>query len=334
MITRISEVIHKWMGWCPNAQVLQNAPVYTTIAPAHNTDESPGGGAAGPGRIDRVVSLVTGSFQFLLQNKKLLWFSFILGILMLFYMGCSIALQFFSGSLMASGYSLFPNPSVILIPKESILWFVAEFFIQLITSMSIFVLAALMTCVSAASHGKTPSLIDGFSNARRHVRPLLIWSVVLATWGTALAGVVNQLNGALLPTVLAGALNLLVALFTLFVIPVVIFEDKGIAKAVLESVSLVRKMAVDSIAAFIILLLGMGVISIVGMFLAIMIGFISGNPLLTGASIFLSIGITFLSLFIVVTLFNIILFGLYTYARTEQLPGIFEKDQQMGKAFP
>jgi uncharacterized membrane protein len=44
MITRISEIIHEWMGWCPNAQPMRTAPP-VTVHPVH-----PGGGDGGSGR--------------------------------------------------------------------------------------------------------------------------------------------------------------------------------------------------------------------------------------------------------------------------------------------
>ena len=47
MITRISEIISNWMGWCPNAQMLPNAPVRATITPAPGLDDPTGGDDGG-----------------------------------------------------------------------------------------------------------------------------------------------------------------------------------------------------------------------------------------------------------------------------------------------
>jgi len=49
MITRFSEIINNWMGWCPNVQMLPNAPTSTTIPPAPAQNEPAGGGDAGSG---------------------------------------------------------------------------------------------------------------------------------------------------------------------------------------------------------------------------------------------------------------------------------------------
>lgn len=50
MITRFSEMINNWMGWCPNVQMLPNAPTTTTIPGAPVQGEPIGGGDAGSTR--------------------------------------------------------------------------------------------------------------------------------------------------------------------------------------------------------------------------------------------------------------------------------------------
>lgn len=48
-MTRFCEIINNWMGWCPNVQMLPNAPTSTTIPPAPAQNEPAGGGDAGSG---------------------------------------------------------------------------------------------------------------------------------------------------------------------------------------------------------------------------------------------------------------------------------------------
>ena len=50
MITRFSEMINTWLGWCPNVQMFQNTQTNTTIPPAPAQNEPPGGGDAGSWR--------------------------------------------------------------------------------------------------------------------------------------------------------------------------------------------------------------------------------------------------------------------------------------------
>jgi hypothetical protein len=46
MMTRFSEMINTWLGWCPNVQMFQNVQTNTTIPPAPVQNEPPGGGDA------------------------------------------------------------------------------------------------------------------------------------------------------------------------------------------------------------------------------------------------------------------------------------------------
>jgi len=50
MMTRFSEMINTWLGWCPNVQMFQNVQTNTTIPPAPVQNEPPGGGDAGSWR--------------------------------------------------------------------------------------------------------------------------------------------------------------------------------------------------------------------------------------------------------------------------------------------
>ena len=36
MITRFSEMINTWLGWCPNVQMFQNTQTNTTIPPCRH----------------------------------------------------------------------------------------------------------------------------------------------------------------------------------------------------------------------------------------------------------------------------------------------------------
>ncbi len=45
-MTRFSEMVNTWLGWCPNVQMFQNVQTNTTIPPAPVQNEPPGGGDA------------------------------------------------------------------------------------------------------------------------------------------------------------------------------------------------------------------------------------------------------------------------------------------------
>ena len=85
-ITRLSEMIHEWMGWCPNAPPLRAAPAALVVPPEiiHPSQSSDGGSAGNSGKIHRGVSIAAGSLKAMLRDRQLLWFSVLAGLVMFF----------------------------------------------------------------------------------------------------------------------------------------------------------------------------------------------------------------------------------------------------------
>ena len=128
MTTRIYEVIHKWMGWCPNAnaRTMRTASPVMVTPPVTIHPAQPDGGAGGSGRIDRGFNLFFGSIRILIRNRQLFWFSFLTGLVLLFSLMITFALQFFSGTNPLTGGSLVAG-STTLIAKGSLVWLALTF---------------------------------------------------------------------------------------------------------------------------------------------------------------------------------------------------------------
>jgi hypothetical protein len=86
MTARVSEVIRGWLGWCPNAPRMRTAPAVLLVPPETiPAAQSKSGGPAGrPGRIRDGIGIAVASMKALVQDRQLLWFTFLSGFVMLF----------------------------------------------------------------------------------------------------------------------------------------------------------------------------------------------------------------------------------------------------------
>ena len=86
MTLNFSDIIRKYTGWCPNAPAIRTAPSVLIVPPDMVNPAQPGSGGTtgGPGRIRRGIGIATGSIKTLVRDKKLLWFSFFAGLVILF----------------------------------------------------------------------------------------------------------------------------------------------------------------------------------------------------------------------------------------------------------
>ncbi len=328
MITRISEIIHKWTGWCPNARTMRTAPPVIATPPVTIHPAQPDGGAGGSGRIDRGIRLAIGSIRILIRNRQLLWFSFLTGLVVMFSLITTFALQFFSGTDPFTGRSFVTEPQTVLVAKGSLAWLTATYASQLIGAFcTFFLLAGLITCVSFLLSGRTATIREGLSYARRHLRPVAGWALVFAIAGTAQSVLMNLYPGDLFLMFISGIMVFFLYLVTLFVIPALIFEEKSLLGAITRSLSLFRQTWGEILVCcffFCLLFFAVAFVSILPM---VSIGFPSGDPVLLGVTVALYILVLAILIMISWAVIGILLVGLYTYAKTGRIPGMFEEKQ-------
>lgn len=330
IITRISELIHDWMGWCPNTQPLRTVPPVIATTPVTINPAQLDGGAGGSGRIDRGIRLVTGSIKILIGSRRLLWFSFLTGLVLVFSLITTFGLQFLSGTNPFTGISPFTEPQIALIAKGSLTWLTLTFATQLVTVFcSLFLLAGLITCVSLLFSGRTATIREGLSLAGNHIRPIAIWAVVFALFGTLQSVLLNLYPGNFLLIFALLIIFGLLGLVTIFVIPVLVFENRNLVGAITGSLSLIRRTWAEIIlCVFFFWLLGF-VIGFLSLIPAVAIGFPSGNPVLLGITIALYLLVLIILIFIGSTAMGIILVGLYSYAKSGRIPEMFEGKQEV-----
>ncbi len=169
------------------------------------------------------------------------------------------------------------------------------------------------------------------------IRLIFYWSLISATVGLILRALENSAErfgqvGQILVKVLTGALGLIWSIITIFVIPVMVYEDIGPFDAIKKSALVIKKTWGESLirhfglgfVEMIFFILGLIVFSVLGM-LAFSLGGIALIIVIILGVIYL-LGIV-LIFGIANTIFNT---ALYFYANTGKIPGEFSKEEMDG----
>ncbi len=328
MTIRILEIIRHRTGWCPHARALPAAPVLSAPSPAMGYPESSPGGSGGQGRIDRGFSLAVGSIRILIRNRRLLWFSLLTGLVMIFGLVGSLYLQYISGTYPLPGTGLFPAYQEALITKGSLPWFALTFIVTLVNTFLTYCLfAGLVVCTAGILSGSTVSVREGLSRAGNYIRPLAYWAAIGAAIGTVVSFISNSYTAdfALALLIMMPAFAFFV--ITLYVIPAIILNDKSLVPSIRNSLSAFRKTWVEIITCFCIFFLIAFLISLTSLIPMIAIVFSADNPALAQAGTVVAIYMLVMMgiVFIGSTVVGIATVGLYTFGKTGTLPAAFEK---------
>ncbi|PKL69811.1 MAG: hypothetical protein CVV30_00065 [Methanomicrobiales archaeon HGW-Methanomicrobiales-1] len=260
--------------------------------------------------IGRSFALVKTSWNILMDDKKLLVFPLLSGIVSL------IVLLTFALPLILTG-SFMNNTGFgpVMFYGLLFVFYAASYFVV------IFFNTALITCVNARLNGKEATINDGLSNATKHIGSILAWSLVSATVGIILqvlednVGFIGQIAAALI----GGAWGLV----TFFVVPILVLEDKGVVDSVKDSVSLIKKTWGESIVgggSIFLVFLVIGIIAAIAIF---GIWMVSQSFLLAIALLIIVVAILAV---VASAMQGIFVTALYTYARTGTVPTSFNKD--------
>jgi len=330
-MTHVSEIIHGWLGWCPNADTLRTALPVISTTPVAFHPEPPGPGAGGSGRIGRGVTLALGSFRILFRNRQLLWFSLLTGIVMLLSFASSLYLQYLSGAALFPGTNLMPGPASVVIAAGSLPWIAVIFISGLVYAfLTYYLLAALITCVSIILSGRVATMRDGLENARKHIKPLFMWAVIGAFIGTLSSSVSNPsttsngLPGNLGIIIISLVIIAVFYLLTMFVIPLIVLSNENLVSTIGQSVSLFRRLWGEIIACFLILFLISFAVMFTSLVPMIAIGFSTGTA---GAILVGYILVMIVLLFVGSTILGIAITGLYSLGKTGTLSAMFEGKQ-------
>jgi hypothetical protein len=252
--------------------------------------------------IGRSWELVKASWRILSQDKKLLVFPVLSGIFTLIVVASFILPLFLSGTVLSQA----PTGQVPGIAYLFLFYVVCYF-------VAIFFNTGLITCVYAQLQGRETSISEGLTNAARHIVPILMWAVIAATVGIILRAIGERsgIVGRIAVAIVGGIWSLV----TIFVVPVLVLEDKGVVAAMKESGTLFKKTWGETVVGSISIGVIFGAVMIVGL-LGVLAAFLIG-----------SITVMILAVVTVVSsaMQGIFVTALYSYAKTGNVPPGFGK---------
>ncbi len=270
-------------------------------------------------RISRSIALVKASWRILMSDKKLLAFPVLSGIVTLL-----VIASFVLPLVLSKGaFSLATNTAAGIVLL--FLFYVISYFVV------IFFNVGLISCVYAKLHGRDMTIGEGISAAIRHLGTILIWAVIAATVGLILKMIEDRAGflGQVAAAIIGGAWSLV----TMFVVPVFVFEDKGVFSAVKESWAIIKKTWGESIVGNISIFLVFAAIGLAGFLIVIGALFSGIGTLFLGALAFFIILIAVLAI-VASAMQGIFVVALYTYAKTGEIPEVFDRDMITGAFAP
>jgi len=258
-------------------------------------------------RIIRSFELVKASWKILMEDKKLLAFPIISGIVTLLVIATFIPLVFFS-----NGFFSFNTSTVGGIVSVFVFYLICYFVV-------IFFNVGLISCVYAKLNGKSMTIREGLSTASSHLPSILAWAVVAATVGLILR-MLEERSG-LLGQIVISIVGAAWSIVTLFVVPVLAFEDKNVFAALKESLELFKKTWGESVVGTLSISLIFTVVGFVSLILVIGTLFIGDTTLFYIALALFIVLIAVLAI-LASAMQGIFTVALYMYAKTGSAPGI------------
>ncbi len=295
-LIRIAEIIHEWLGWCPNTRSVKTSQPGISAPSLENPTILPDGGSSGSGRISRGKDVATGSIKILVRNRRLLWFSFLILLTFIATIITDLYIGFISGTTAFPGLM---NSSTILIAEGSLQWVALTFTAAFIENfVFLYLAAALIICVSQIPLGNSITLREGLSRVWYHKRHIAGWTII----------------GALL-WISVGYYTIGFYLITVFALPAVVLDNKDLIAAIRESIFIFRRIWVETYVSFgIILLITIGFVFVTLFSLgqvAFAYGLINGGIIAgmvsLGVSVLMAIGLVVMGIATCI---------LYTYEKT------------------
>ncbi len=180
------------------------------------------------GRFERTWQLFKESFAVLAGDAEILVFPICSGISLLL-LGASFFIPLYrDGTLQAvvKHKGNWDDYAVLFV------WYYLNFFI------GIFFNSGLMACANIRLSGKKPTVAAGFRIASRRLIDIAAWAFIAASVGLLLSTLRDRNNKLL--SLLAAGLNLAWSLITYLIVPVLIFEDRGVFGSLHRSEQLFR----------------------------------------------------------------------------------------------
>ena len=292
-MTRTSETAENWSVLCRKPPAVHVPQPCIGIPWESDHEGLPEGGSRGSGTIRRGIGAALSGMRTLNQNRQILWFTLLAGLLL-------------AGNSISHGILGYIAWTMLSSETE---WLVLNFIIEFATLFClVFLLTGLVLNISSKKEGQT-SFFEGLTGAKNYLKAIFSWSFVLALagmllfiiyfyspdWlprnhlfpnilGTLFGYLINPLMefpfnptltlytffdpsgyrefslvswiypSGIMQALIFSEINLLLFILTPFVVPFIVLEHKTLMEAVVASFPMMKKNW-DEIASCIIFLL-------------------------------------------------------------------------------
>ncbi|MCG7855050.1 MAG: DUF6159 family protein [Methanoregulaceae archaeon] len=271
------------------------------------------------GTIGRSIDLLKNTWQVLTMDKELLLFPVMSGLVTILIVITFILPVLFLGLLGEIG------------GFGPVVWFLTLFFFYFISyAVVIFFNTGLIACATIRFSGGDPTVRDGIRFALDHLGKIISWALVAATVGLIL-GLLSRRSG-LIGRIIIAIIGIVWSLATFLVIPVMVFEEKGVFDAIRGSWDLLKKTWGENI----IVNFGLGILFIPPILLIVVTIFsvMTGNLLLVMVLVALTIITVVIAGILHATLQGIFIAALYLFATTGKVPRYMRSDLIRGAFAP
>lgn len=222
------------------------------------------------GKIGRSWQLMKTSLGVLRKDKEIMIFP------VLSFFACVIILLSFFAGFWFLGLPSFETSGWLWVALMVVIYFILFFIV-------IFFNTAIIACANIRLTGGDPTISDGLRIASQNIGRILIWAIISATIGMILQAIRER--GGWVGRLVAGVFGIAWTYVTFFIIPVLIYEKKGVASSIRRSASLFKQTWGETIIGsfgftFIFFLLALlGILPIIlgvslGSMTAVVIGFL------------------------------------------------------------
>jgi hypothetical protein len=271
------------------------------------------------GTFSRSIDLLKNTWQVLMMDRELLLFPVLSGLVTILIVLTFLLPMVFMGVLGEIG------------GFGPVVWVLGLFLCYYISyAVVIFFNTGLIACATIRFSGGDPVVRDGIRFSLDNIGKILSWALVAATVGLIL-NMVSRRSG-LIGRIVIAVIGIVWSMATFLVIPVMVFEDKGVFDAIMGSGNLLRKTWGENIIGN-FSLGSLFIPPILLLFLAI-ISIMTGNLPLVFALVALTIIGFVVAGILHATLQGIFIAALYQFATTGTTPRRMRSDLIRGAFVP
>ncbi|AGB01624.1 DUF6159 family protein [Methanoregula formicica] len=333
-MTLVSTLADCWLGLCRRAPRVRASQTVIRDQPEPVHEGQPGGGGGGgTGAVRMGIGAALSGTKTLIRNPQLLWFSLLVALVLagqsllhgvIRELSSSPELNFVINSSITE-WRFVVDPWITLVCPtfyqnyaSTLTSLVFAFVVELPMIFCLVVLLAGLVLSLTSKKGGPVSFFHGLGMARKYLRPLAGWSVVMALAGIIVlfVGYYNSyllsvsivqildhalhqnpfnyvinpnlgntiffggkfdinwlLYSGLWDTLILSAINVLLFVLTLFVVPLIVLEETSLKGAIMGSFTLMRR-GWGEVAAC---LLGLGIVVSAAMFLSLIFPVVAGG---------------------------------------------------------